>query len=218
MFERRQEIQQAVEECQSLAHQSGPTYLADPLVDNRKRGSREGLTRIQAERKLGELIAKMRSVPQQDKKVRFYDAVETYIRHVEGALKRKPSTVQDYKSMLRCHLSTFFEGRTVDRIGVGDIEDYISKKASDGRATNTILKSVTFHDLRHIYVWTRVTSVGTPMRTLQEWMGHRDMKTTLVYADYQPSLAETDFVERAFEKEDESANDSRTKLTDSEGN
>jgi site-specific recombinase XerD len=32
-----------------------------------------------------------------------------------------------------------------------------------------------------------MASVGVPMRTLQEWMGHRDFKTTLIYADYAPS-------------------------------
>jgi site-specific recombinase XerD len=25
------------------------------------------------------------------------------------------------------------------------------------------------------------------MRTVQEWMGHRDFKSTLIYADYAPS-------------------------------
>jgi hypothetical protein len=29
-------------------------------------------------------------------------------------------------------------------------------------------------------------------------MGHRDFKTTLIYADYQPSQHEADMVERAF--------------------
>lgn len=29
-------------------------------------------------------------------------------------------------------------------------------------------------------------------------MGHRDFKTTLIYADYQPSEREAEFVERAF--------------------
>jgi integrase len=37
-----------------------------------------------------------------------------------------------------------------------------------------------------------------PLRTLQEWMGHRDFKTTLIYADYQPSDQEAELVERAF--------------------
>jgi hypothetical protein len=29
-------------------------------------------------------------------------------------------------------------------------------------------------------------------------MGHRDFKTTLIYADYQPSRHEAELVERAF--------------------
>ncbi len=33
------------------------------------------------------------------------------------------------------------------------------------------------------------------MRTLQEWMGHRDSKTTEIYADYQPSDHESELVE-----------------------
>src|SRR4051812_49711074 len=27
---------------------------------------------------------------------------------------------------------------------------------------------------------------GAPLRTIQEWMGHRDHKTTEIYADYAP--------------------------------
>lgn len=36
------------------------------------------------------------------------------------------------------------------------------------------------------------------MRTLQEWMGHRDFKTTLIYADYAPGEHEAELLERAF--------------------
>ena len=32
-----------------------------------------------------------------------------------------------------------------------------------------------------------MAAAGTPMRTLQEWMGHRDIETTQRYADYAPS-------------------------------
>jgi hypothetical protein len=31
------------------------------------------------------------------------------------------------------------------------------------------------------------------MRTLQEMMGHRDFKTTLIYADYTPSAREAEW-------------------------
>jgi integrase len=44
-----------------------------------------------------------------------------------------------------------------------------------------------------------MAGAGVPMRTLQEWMGHREFKTTLIYADYQPSPIEGELVERAFE-------------------
>ena len=36
------------------------------------------------------------------------------------------------------------------------------------------------------------------MRTLQEWVGHRDSKTIEIYADYQPSDRESELVEPAF--------------------
>ena len=59
------------------------------------------------------------------------------------------------------------------------------------------LRDIRFHDLRHTF-GTRMAAAGVPMRTLQEWMGHRDYKTTLIYADYAPSAHERELVERAF--------------------
>jgi site-specific recombinase XerD len=43
-----------------------------------------------------------------------------------------------------------------------------------------------------------MAGTGVPMRTLQEWMGHRDIETTQRYADYSPSAHESAFVEAAF--------------------
>lgn len=61
------------------------------------------------------------------------------------------------------------------------------------------VRTVRFHDLRHTF-GTRVAASGeVSLRTLQEWMGHRDPKTTLIYADYQPGERESEIVERAFE-------------------
>ena len=36
------------------------------------------------------------------------------------------------------------------------------------------------------------------MRVLQEWMGHRDYRTTLIYADYEPGDEESGLVDAAF--------------------
>jgi integrase len=62
---------------------------------------------------------------------------------------------------------------------------------------NARAREVRSNDLRHTF-GTRTAAAGAPLRTLQEWMGHRDFKTTLIYADYAPSDHETEMVERAF--------------------
>ena len=59
------------------------------------------------------------------------------------------------------------------------------------------VREIRFHDLRHTF-GTRMAAAGVPMRTLQEWMGHRDFKTTLIYADYAPAANEADLVNAAF--------------------
>ena len=67
------------------------------------------------------------------------------------------------------------------------------KKARDAAGVTPI----TFHGLRHTFA-TAMAGAGVPMRILQEWMGHRDFATTLIYADYAPSAGEAELVERAF--------------------
>lgn len=57
--------------------------------------------------------------------------------------------------------------------------------------------SHTFHDLRHTF-GTRMAAAGVPIRTLMEWMGHRDLKTTLIYADFAPGAHDAQLVASAF--------------------
>ncbi len=59
------------------------------------------------------------------------------------------------------------------------------------------VRPVRFHDLRHTF-GTRMAAHGVPMRALQEMMGHRDFKTTLIYADYAPCAEEAEWIEAAF--------------------
>jgi integrase len=51
------------------------------------------------------------------------------------------------------------------------------------------LRPVRFHDLRHTF-GTRLAAAGAPLRAIQEWMGHSDQRTTLIYADYAPDLTQ----------------------------
>jgi integrase len=54
-----------------------------------------------------------------------------------------------------------------------------------------------FHDLCHTF-GTRMAAAGVPLRTLQAWMGHRDLTTTQIYADYSSSDREADMIAAAF--------------------
>lgn len=49
-------------------------------------------------------------------------------------------------------------------------------------------------------------------------MGHRDFKTTLIYADYQPSAHEAEWAERAFQGPDSGPNLSGTERNTDEPN
>jgi len=44
---------------------------------------------------------------------------------------------------------------------------------------------ITFHSLRHTFA-TCMASAGAPLRAIQDWLGHSDIQTTMIYADYCP--------------------------------
>lgn len=54
-----------------------------------------------------------------------------------------------------------------------------SKSVNSGQSTNLKLK-------KRDWPATGTHAAGVPMRTLQEWMGHKDFATMLIYADYSP--------------------------------
>jgi integrase len=87
-------------------------------------------------------------------------------------------------------------------------------KAADLRRYRKVLKAANLdethnlHGLRHTF-GTRMAAAGVPMRTLQEWMGHRDIATTQRYADYAPSQHEHDLIERAWAPSQLTAADTR---------
>ena len=62
------------------------------------------------------------------------------------------------------------------------------------------VRPVRFHDLRHTFA-TRLAASGTPIRTIQEFLGHADSKTTQIYAHYAPSEHEVQLVDAAFAPE-----------------
>jgi integrase len=64
------------------------------------------------------------------------------------------------------------------------------------------VREVRFHDLRHTFA-TRLAASGHPLRTIQEFLGHADAKTTQIYSHYAPSAQEVAMVNSAFADEPE---------------
>jgi integrase len=51
------------------------------------------------------------------------------------------------------------------------------------------VRQIRFHDLRRTF-GTQMAAAGAPLRSLQEWMGHGDFRTTLIYAQYAPDQSQ----------------------------
>lgn len=118
---------------------------------------------------------------------------------------------QEDNHLVFCHPDT---GRPYDRskllkrfksavaaANVGEFETKLRWRGTgkNRRQIEAEVPVFTFHGLRHTF-GTRMAAAGVPIRTIQEWMGHRDYKTTLIYADYSPGEQEAQMVNRAFSR------------------
>ena len=63
---------------------------------------------------------------------------------------------------------------------------------------------------RHTFATQLAASGKVSLRTLQEFLGHADAKTTQIYSHYSPSTHEVDMVNAAFAAERQPANTSDT--------
>jgi hypothetical protein len=100
-------------------------------------GSREGLTRSQAERQLQRVIdVELHAAA--DVRMTVGDAGELLVDHLES-LGRKRSTVGEYRSYVRVHLAPFFGETELDRVTPARIEAFIAAKRRAGLSTKSIL-------------------------------------------------------------------------------
>lgn len=81
-------------------------------------------------------------------------------------------------------------GRPLDRVRLGQHYKAALKRAD--------VRPVRIHDLRHTFATTIAASGQVSLRTLQEWMGHEDIRTTQIYAHYMPGEREAQLIDDAF--------------------
>ena len=116
---------------------AGGRQVKRRIGPKRPAGSREGLTRAQAERELRRLLEGELKVVPQHGRVTVSEAGECYLGHLES-LGRKRSTLQDYASTLRVHLAPFLGGTTLDKIDADLVEAFVAEKRRQGRAPKSV--------------------------------------------------------------------------------
>ncbi len=103
-----------------------------------------GLTRQQAERALARLIDEQSRLVPLSERIDVARAGDRYITHLQEVMNRKPTTIQDYRIVLRKHLAPFFAGRSLDRIDVPMVDSYLVAKQRSGLASKTVANHLTF--------------------------------------------------------------------------
>jgi integrase len=106
-------------------------------------GSTDGLTRKQAEAALRRMMSEVKVLAPEER-ITFREAAERYVHHVEHVMRRKASTVQDYRIMVNRHLAPHFHTTAIDRITPEHVVSYITTKSRDGLAVKTITNHLNF--------------------------------------------------------------------------
>ncbi len=109
----------------------------------RRPGTRDGLTRSQAEARLRQLMTQT-VVPANPERLSFEQVGQRYLRHLEDVMQRKRTTIQDYRIILRLHLGPYFGSTCIAQLAPRDIDAYVAAKRRGGLAVKTITNHLNF--------------------------------------------------------------------------
>lgn len=150
---------------------------------------------------------------------RWVPMAEKVARELE--LHFQQSVWQEDSDLVFCHPATgkpydrskllkrFKAALRRDKIGEFEEREYLVGRGKNRKKEKRMEPILTFHSLRHTF-GTTMAAAGVPMRTLQEWMGHEDIKTTLRYSHYSPGHREAELVNAAFARDDDDGGASKS--------
>jgi integrase len=122
---------------------AGNRRIKRALGPKRAAGSRDGLTRTQAEAELRRRMQEGAVAVGRAERKNLAEAGGRYMEHLATVKLRKRTTIQDYRGYLRRHLVPHFGERTLDRIEPDDVERYMHDKLAT-LAPKTVANHLTF--------------------------------------------------------------------------
>ena len=110
----------------------------------RKPGSREGLTRSQAERLMRQRMESEVVIASRGDRVNVGEAGARYVDHLEHVMEGKRTTIQDYRGYLSRHLEPYFGDRWIEKIEPAQVMGYLKRKRAQGLSGKTVQNHLTF--------------------------------------------------------------------------
>jgi integrase len=122
---------------------AGGRRVKRALGPKRGPGSREGLTRAQAEAELRRRMQQNIVVVGRAERKTVAEAGQRYLEHLERIKQRKRTTIQDYRGYLSRHLVPYFGERAFERIEPEHVEAYLHSKL-ETLSPKTVTNHLTF--------------------------------------------------------------------------
>src|ERR1700720_1179965 len=119
----------------------GDRQVKRKIGPKRAPGTREGLTKSQAERELRRLIREVKPTPQE--RLNLREVGDAYRAHLRDYLQRKPSTIQDYRIILG-KAEKGLPKREIDALDAGDLGDFVAAMQAAGLSPKTINNRLNF--------------------------------------------------------------------------
>ena len=122
----------------------GDQRVKRALGSVREPGTRQGLTRSQAERELRRRMESETTVVSRHDRFTVGEAGTRYVDHLEQVMERKRTTILDYRGYLRGHIEPYFGDRALGRVDAQVVMGYLKLKRAQGLATKTVQNHLTF--------------------------------------------------------------------------
>jgi integrase len=150
-------------------------------------GTRDGLTRSQAEAALRRAIEDSQTNRPLSERLDLAEAGRRYLENRE-AIGLKPGTLTDYESYLRVHLLPFFGRRALEQITPDEVEAFIAAKRQEGKAVKSILNYVGLLNTLFAHGMKRGWCTSNPVKSIDKPRDRRDPEIRFLNQDELEAL------------------------------
>ena len=176
----------------------GQWYVRGRLVKRslgpmREPGSRDGLTRTQAEARLRELMLETDSAPPPlTERMTIAEVGDRRIKQLARSGRKPDTTLANYESEIRIHFTPFFGEKAVDEITADDVEDFIDACLDAEDRLDRGLAALSVKTVRNLYVHlngifefavSKGWAYANPCRTVEKPASPEDDDTDIHFLD-----------------------------------